>query len=77
MENGLNYMGVAFAMQLVQRYCIDEKHSQINEADFFNTIETLARIAAHSRQAPEGWVLQEGPSWVQLNKPVLGLGLLF
>ena len=24
------------------------------QADFYNTIETLARIAAHSRQAPEG-----------------------
>ncbi|CAH1779661.1 unnamed protein product [Owenia fusiformis] len=55
MENGLNYMAVAFAMSLVQRYCIDEKHnSQINEADFYNTIEALSRIATHSRQAPEG-----------------------
>ncbi|XP_064610278.1 CCR4-NOT transcription complex subunit 1-like isoform X2 [Liolophura sinensis] len=55
MENGLNYMAVAFAMQLVQRYCVDDKHnSQISEGDFFNTIETLARIASHSRQAPEG-----------------------
>ncbi|XP_064641680.1 CCR4-NOT transcription complex subunit 1-like isoform X3 [Lineus longissimus] len=55
MDNGLNYMAVAFAMQLVQRFCIDEKHNtQINEADLYNTIETLARIAAHSRQAPDG-----------------------
>ena len=57
MENGLNYMTVHFAMQLVQRFCIDDKHgSQISEADFYNTIETLSRIATHSRQAPEGWV---------------------
>lgn len=32
MENGLNYMAVAFGMQLVQRYCVDDKHnSQISE----------------------------------------------
>jgi hypothetical protein len=31
MENGLNYMAVAFAMQLVQRFCIDEKHDATNE----------------------------------------------
>ena len=54
MENGLNYMAVAFAMQLVQRFCVDDNKSATQEADFFNTIETLARIAAHSRQAPEG-----------------------
>ncbi len=55
MENGLNYMAVAFTMQLVQRFCLDDKHGT-HEADFYNTIETLARIAAHSRQAPEGYV---------------------
>lgn len=27
MENGVNYMAVGFAMQLVQRYCVDEKHN--------------------------------------------------
>ncbi|KAK2193621.1 hypothetical protein NP493_11g11020 [Ridgeia piscesae] len=55
MENGLNYMAIAFAMQLVQRFCLPEKQTaQITEADFYNTIETLARIAAHSRQAPDG-----------------------
>lgn len=31
MENGLNYMAVAFSMQLVQRFCIDEKHEQASE----------------------------------------------
>ena len=32
MENGLNFMAITFAMQLVQRYCVDEKHnSQITE----------------------------------------------
>ncbi|XP_013418035.1 CCR4-NOT transcription complex subunit 1 [Lingula anatina] len=57
MENGLNYMAVAFAMQLVQRYCVEEKQTGMatnTEADFYNTIETLGRIAIHSRQAPDG-----------------------
>ena len=32
MENGLNYMAVAFAMQLVQRFCVDDKSTnQLNE----------------------------------------------
>lgn len=53
MSNGINYTAVAFSMQLVQRFCMDEKHAN-HEADFYNTIENLARIAAHSRQAPEG-----------------------
>ena len=58
MENGLNYMAVAFSMQLIQRFCVEDKGSSSQEAlfqaDFYNTIETLARIATHSRQAPEG-----------------------
>ena len=54
MENGLNYMAVAFAMQLIQRFCLDDKHGT-HEADFYNTLETLARIAVHSRQAPDGY----------------------
>lgn len=29
MENGINYMAVAFAMQLIQRYCISDKHNSI------------------------------------------------
>lgn len=36
MENGVNYMAVGFAMQLVQRYCVDEKHNTpVTEVDFF------------------------------------------
>ena len=32
MENGLNYMAVAFTMQLVQRFCMPEKQtSQVTE----------------------------------------------
>ncbi|XP_043935455.1 CCR4-NOT transcription complex subunit 1 [Protopterus annectens] len=56
MENGLNYMAVAFAMQLVKMLLVDERSvGQITEADLFHTIETLMRINAHSRgNAPEG-----------------------
>jgi len=54
MENGLNYMATAFAMQILQRFFVDAKDTSIGEGDFFNTIETLARIAVHSRQAPDG-----------------------
>ncbi|XP_053558399.1 CCR4-NOT transcription complex subunit 1 [Bombina bombina] len=56
MENGLNYMAVAFAMQLVKILLVDERSvSHVTEADFFHTIETLMRINAHSRgNAPEG-----------------------
>uniref|UniRef100_A0A673NA98 CCR4-NOT transcription complex subunit 1 n=1 Tax=Sinocyclocheilus rhinocerous TaxID=307959 RepID=A0A673NA98_9TELE len=56
MENGLNYMAVAFAMQLVKLLLVDERSvSHITEADLFHTIETLMRTNAHSRaNAPEG-----------------------
>ena len=51
----MNYVAVMFSMQLVKRFCVDSKHSiQLNEADFYNTIETLARISSHSRQVPDG-----------------------
>ena len=49
MENGLNYMAVAFAMQLVKILLVDERSvAHITEADLFHTIETLMRINAHS-----------------------------
>ncbi|XP_026802345.1 CCR4-NOT transcription complex subunit 1 isoform X1 [Pangasianodon hypophthalmus] len=56
MENGLHYMAVAFAMQLVKLLLVDERSvSHITEADLFHTIETLMRTCAHSRaNAPEG-----------------------
>ncbi|KAJ1081954.1 hypothetical protein NDU88_002126 [Pleurodeles waltl] len=56
MENGLNYMAVAFAMQLVKLLLVDERSvGHVTEADLFHTIETLMRINAHSRvNAPEG-----------------------
>ncbi|XP_051787588.1 CCR4-NOT transcription complex subunit 1 isoform X1 [Erpetoichthys calabaricus] len=56
MENGLHYMAVAFAMQLVKLLLVDDRSvSHITEADLFHTIETLMRTSAHSRaNAPEG-----------------------
>ncbi|XP_059916981.1 CCR4-NOT transcription complex subunit 1-like isoform X2 [Gadus macrocephalus] len=56
MENGLHYMAVAFAMQLVKLLLVDERSvGHITEADLFHTIETLMRTSAHSRaNAPEG-----------------------
>lgn len=55
MENGLNYMGVSFAMQLVQSYLIEDRSSQfVTESDLCNTIEMLAKIQTHTRQPPEG-----------------------
>ncbi|XP_056273029.1 CCR4-NOT transcription complex subunit 1 isoform X3 [Pseudoliparis swirei] len=58
MENGLHYMAVAFAMQLVKLLLVDERSvSHVTEADLFHTIETLMRTCAHSRaNAPEGKV---------------------
>ncbi|XP_062547047.1 CCR4-NOT transcription complex subunit 1 isoform X2 [Armigeres subalbatus] len=54
MDNGNNYVAVVFAMQLVQTYFIDERQNTvITDNDLLNTIELLARLAAHPR-APEG-----------------------
>jgi CCR4-NOT transcription complex subunit 1 len=54
MDNGSNYLAVAFAMQLVQTYFIDERaNSPVTENDLLNTIDLLARLAQHPR-APEG-----------------------
>lgn len=54
MDNGNNFLSVAFAMQLVQHYFIDDRPNPlISESDFYNTIELLARLAALHR-APEG-----------------------
>ena len=50
MENGLNYMAVAFAMQLVQRICTEDKHDQSNEVCRLcmghcgNVMPTLAQV---------------------------------
>lgn len=55
MENGLNYIAVTFAMQLVQLYLIDDRSGQfLTESDLCNTIEMLTKIQAHTRQPPEG-----------------------
>ena len=57
MENGLNYGAVGFAMSVVKRFLIDEKQSNVlNEADLYNTLHVLARIATQSPNPPEGSV---------------------
>lgn len=54
MDSGNNYAAVTFAMQLIQRFFIDERtNPQITENDFYNTIDLLVRLAAHHR-GPEG-----------------------
>ncbi|KAK4872711.1 hypothetical protein RN001_014740 [Aquatica leii] len=55
MDNGLNYLAVSFATQLVQLFLIEDRSNQLaSESDFANTIELLAKIATHTRQPPEG-----------------------
>lgn len=55
MDNGLNYMAVNFAMQLVQLFLIEERGNQaVTETDFCNTVEMLTKIQTHTRQPPEG-----------------------
>lgn len=54
MDNGNNYLAVAFAMQLIQHYFIDDRPNPlISENDFYNTIDLLLRFSGHHR-APEG-----------------------
>lgn len=53
MDNGNNYMAVAFAMQLVQLYLVDDRNNiYANESDLYHTTEALYRIMSHSRQPP-------------------------
>lgn len=55
MENGLNYMAVNFAMQVVQLFLIEDRNNQfVTETDLCNIIEVLAKIQTHTRQPPEG-----------------------
>ncbi|KAL3860717.1 hypothetical protein ACJMK2_010802 [Sinanodonta woodiana] len=55
MENGTNFNAVNFAMQLVQRYCIDDRmESHVTETDLSSTIEALTLIAARPRQTTDG-----------------------
>ncbi|KAK8770607.1 hypothetical protein V5799_012928 [Amblyomma americanum] len=56
MENGMNFPAVDFAKQLVRLYFSEARHGDYNlsESDLCNTLETLVRINAHSRQPQEG-----------------------
>ncbi|XP_033113474.1 CCR4-NOT transcription complex subunit 1-like isoform X3 [Anneissia japonica] len=54
MDNGMNPTSVTYAMNIAKRFLIDDKQSNIlNEADLYNTLQVLARIAAHSSNPPD------------------------
>ncbi|XP_045510260.1 CCR4-NOT transcription complex subunit 1 isoform X1 [Colias croceus] len=53
MDSGNNYVAVAFAMQLVQLYLVDDRNNMYaNESDLYHTTETLVRMMSHSRNPP-------------------------
>ncbi|XP_031355964.1 CCR4-NOT transcription complex subunit 1 [Photinus pyralis] len=55
MDNGLNYVAVNFATQLIPLFLIEERTNQnVTENDLPNTIEMLVKLATHTRQPPEG-----------------------
>ncbi|VVC94202.1 unnamed protein product, partial [Leptidea sinapis] len=56
MDNGNNYIAVAFAMQLVQVYLVDDRNNiYATESDLYHTTETLFRMMSSPRLAtPEG-----------------------
>ncbi|ODN04366.1 CCR4-NOT transcription complex subunit 1 [Orchesella cincta] len=57
MEKGTNVLAMAFAMQLVQMYLVDERYStSVTESDLYHTVDMLARCATVNRQHPEGLV---------------------
>lgn len=53
MDGGSNYMAVAFAMQLVQLYLVDDRElAVLTETDVYNTIEVFIRMISQPRQPP-------------------------
>lgn len=55
MENGSNHLAVAFAMQLIQHFFIDDRPlPSLTENDFYNTIDLLVRLSAIPHRAPDG-----------------------
>lgn len=57
MDNGNNFVAVAFAVQIVQHYLVEERNSSlITEQDLACTIDALVKIATISRNPPEGLV---------------------
>ena len=56
MDGGHCIPALQLAIQLCRSYLIEEKHrSIVTEAEFSNTLETLARVY-QNRQNPEGYV---------------------
>ncbi|GAB0100187.1 CCR4-NOT transcription complex subunit 1 [Sergentomyia squamirostris] len=55
MENGNNNLAVAFAMQFIHHFFIEERqNNSFSESDFANTIDLLTRISVHHHRAPDG-----------------------
>lgn len=55
MENGTNYVCVAYAKQFLQHYLIDTRTSSpVNENHFKATIDTLNSIVISGRPVPDG-----------------------
>ncbi|XP_041987025.1 CCR4-NOT transcription complex subunit 1 [Aricia agestis] len=53
MDGGNNYVAVAFAMQLLQLYLVDDRtNTYATESDLYHTTETLIRMTTHGRQPP-------------------------
>ncbi|CAH4038649.1 unnamed protein product [Pieris brassicae] len=53
MDSGNNYVAVAFAMQLVQLYLVDDRNNvYANESDLYHITECLVRLVSHSRNPP-------------------------
>lgn len=53
MDTGSNYVAVAFAMQLVQLYLVDDRNNiYANESDLYHTTESLVRMMSHSHNPP-------------------------
>lgn len=44
MDNGNNFPAVAFAMQLVQIYLVNDRNNLVAESDLCHTTEVLARV---------------------------------
>jgi len=55
MENGTNYVAMAYVKQLLQHYLIDNRsNSPLNEHNFQTTLDTLSTIILSGRPIPDG-----------------------
>lgn len=57
MENGTNYVSMAYVKQFLQHYLIEARTSSpVNENNFQATLDTLNNIVNSSRTIPDGYV---------------------